>query len=133
MIIKNIDYESIQPGKADIGKVLLFIAYIFLMVIVEMEFSNEFSAPILTNGVIFLSDEIKKIKSKMYVKKTYDKEIKEILNRINEMISESEELSRKWNEEFERSKDLMSDPSLLLSKYDELMKEIKENTMKLEM
>ena len=133
LIIKNIDYESIQPGKADIGKVLLFIAYIFLMVIVEMEFSNEFSAPILTNGVIFLSDEIKKIKSKMYVKKTYDKEIKEILNRINEMISESEELSRKWNEEFERNKDLMSDPSLLLSKYDELMKEIKENTMKLKM
>ena len=133
LIIKNIDYESIQPGKADIGKVLLFITYIFLMAILEIEFSNEFFAPILTNGVIFLSDEIKKIKSKMYVKKTYDKEIKEILNRINEMISESEELSRKWNEEFEKNKDLMSDPSLLLSKYDELMKEIKENTMKLKM
>ena len=133
LIIKNIDYESIQPGKADIVEILLFIEYIFLMVIVEMEYSNEFSVPILTNGVIFLSDEIKKIKSKMYFKKTYDKELKEIINRINEMISQSEELSRKWNEEFERNKDLMSDPSLLLSKYDELMKEIKENTMKLKM
>ena len=50
------------------------------MVIVEMEYSNEFSVPILTNGVIFLSDEIKKIKSKMYFKKTYDKELKEIIN-----------------------------------------------------
>ena len=64
----------------------------------------------------------------MYVKKTYDKEIKEILNRINEMISESEELSRKWNEEFERNKDLMSDPSLLLSKYDELIESIKRKS-----
>ena len=133
LIIKNIDYESIQPGKADIGKVFFFIAYIFLMAILEMEFSNEFSAPILTNGVIFLSDEIKKIKSKMYFKKTYDKELKEIINRINEMISQSEELSRRLNEKFEKNKDLMSDPSLLLSKYDELMKEIKENTMKLKM
>ena len=133
LIIKNIDYESIQPGKADIVEILLFIEYIFLMVIVEMEYSNEFSVPILTNGVIFLSDEIKKIKSKMYFKKTYDKELKEIINRINEMISQSEELSRRWNEEFEKNKDLMSDPSLLLSKYDELMKEIKENTMKLKM
>ena len=133
LIIKNIDYESIQPGKADIGKVFFFIAYIFLMAILEMEFSNEFSVPILTNGVIFLSDEIKKIKSKMYFKKTYDKELKEIINRINEMISQSEELSRRLNEKFEKNKDLMSDPSLLLSKYDELMKEIKENTMKLKM
>ena len=133
LIIKNIDYESIQPGKADIVEILLFIEYIFLMVIVEMEYSNEFSVPILTNGVIFLSDEIKKIKSKMYFKKTYDKELKEIINRINEMISQSEELSRRLNEEFEKNKDLMSDPSLLLSKYDELMKEIKENTMKLKM
>ncbi len=133
LIIKNIDYESIQPGKADIVEILLFIEYIFLMVIVEMEYSNEFSVPILTNGVIFLSDEIKKIKSKMYFKKTYDKELKEIINRINEMISQSEELSRRLNEKFEKNKDLMSDPSLLLSKYDELMKEIKENTMKLKM
>ena len=133
LIIKNIDYESIQPGKADIVEILLFIEYIFLMVIVEMEYSNEFSVPILTNGVIFLSDEIKKIKSKMYFKKTYDKELKEIINRINEMISQSEELSRRWNEEFEKNIYLMSDPSLLLSKYDELMKEIKENTMKLKM
>mgnify|MGYP004668431365 FL=1 len=133
LIIKNIDYESIQPGKADIVEILLFIEYIFLMVIVEMEYSNEFSVPILTNGVIFLSDEIKKIKSKKYFKKTYDKELKEIINRINEMISQSEELSRRWNEEFEKNIYLMSDPSLLLSKYDELMKEIKENTMKLKM
>ncbi len=133
LIIKNIDYESIQPGKADIVKILLFIEYIFLMVIVEMEYSNEFSVPILTNGVIFLSDEIKKIKSKMYVKKTYDKELKEIINRINEMISQSEELSRRWNEEFEKNKDLMSDPSLLLSRYDELIESIKSKAMKLKL
>ena len=59
--------------------------------------------------------------------------LKGAINDINSVLSKSEELSRKWNEEFERSKDLMSDPSLLLSKYDELMKEIKENTMKLKM
>ena len=63
-----------------------------------MEFSNEFSAPILTNGKIFLSDEIKKIESKIY---EID-EIKEILNRINEMILESKE-----TENIEESKKLI--------------------------
>ena len=59
--------------------------------------------------------------------------LKEVINEINLALSKSEELSRRWNEEFEKNKDLMSDPSLLLSKYDELIESIKSKAMKLKL
>ena len=134
LIIDTFDYDNVELGEPESLYYLLYVVYIFILVALEVEYSYEFNGrPLLTDGIIFLIDKIKDLKLMTYNKKKYDKKIKEILNRINETISQSEELSRKWNEEFERNKDLMSDPSLLLSKYDIVIKEIKRNTMKLEM
>ena len=134
LIIDTFDYDNVELGEPESFYYLLYVVYIFILVALEVEYSYEFNGrPLLTDGTVFLIDKIKDLKLMTYNKKKYDKKIKEILNRINETISQSEELSRKWNEEFERNKDLMSDPSLLLSKYDDVLKRIKRNTMKLEM
>ena len=80
-----------------------------------------------------LKEELEELKDKKGYEKSVKTTLEKTINEINLALSKSEELSRRWNEEFEKNIYLMSDPSLLLSKYDELMKEIKENTMKLKM
>ena len=43
----------------------------------------------------------------------------------------SEELTKEWNGLFSKNKYLLSDPSELLEKYDELIRKLKQETMTL--
>ena len=136
LIIKNVDFNDEQkPGY--IWVLLFYIAYIILRIAIDGAcgyYSEKFTFfPVITDLVKKLKKRINELSKIKDNEKELKIALKGAINDINSVLSKSEELSRKWNEEFKRNKDLMSDPSLLLSKYDELMKEIKENTMKLKM
>ena len=128
LIIEKIDFNDKKKDESISFLLASFYGiYIFLLSVFEVIYSVEIS-----DGYLFIVSKIKKIKDGITIvgldKSELNKikeQLNEVISQINEIISQSEELSRKWNEEFERNKDLMSDPSLLLSKYDELIESIK--------
>ena len=128
LIIEKIDFNDKKKDESNFCNMVIFYGiYIFFLSVFEVIYSVEIS-----DGYLFIVSKIKKIKDGITIagldKSELNKikeQLNEVISEINEIISQSEELSRKWNEEFERNKDLMSDPSLLLSRYDELIESIK--------
>ncbi len=131
LIIKSIDFNDVQSPWYFMFYLLFYVVYILLLIIFESLylFANPDSYSYAISGMIknFINkiEDLDAIESE---EKTVKKLLEETINDINSTLSKSEELSRRWNEEFERNKDLMSDPSLLLSKYDELIENIKSKT-----
>ena len=135
LIIKNVDFNDEQKPNYGWIYAIYYLAYIAILLTVEYIYTGikGLELPVIVGRVGMLKEELEELKDKKGYEKSVKATLEKTINEINLALSKSEELSRRWNEEFEKNKDLMSDPSLLLSKYDELMKEIKENTMKLKM
>ena len=135
LIIKNVNFNDEQKPNYGWIYAIYYLAYIAILLTVEYIYTGikGLELPVIVGRVGMLKEELEELKDKKGYEKSVKTTLEKTINEINLALSKSEELSRRWNEEFEKNKDLMSDPSLLLSKYDELMKEIKENTMKLEM
>ena len=135
LIIKNVDFNDEQKPNYGWIYAIYYLAYIAILLTVEYIYTGikGLELPVIVGRVGMLKEELEELKDKKGYEKSVKATLEKTINEINLALSKSEELSRRWNEEFEKNIYLMSDPSLLLSKYDELMKEIKENTMKLEM
>ena len=135
LIIKNVDFNDEQKPNYGWIYAIYYLAYIAILLTVEYIYTGikGLELPVIVGMVGTLKEELEELKDKKGYEKSVKTTLEKTINEINLALSKSEELSRRWNEEFEKNIYLMSDPSLLLSKYDELMKEIKENTMKLEM
>ena len=134
LIIKNVDFNDEQKPNYGWIYAIYYLAYIAILLTVEYIYTGikGLELPVIVGRVGMLKEELEELKDKKGYEKSVKATLEKTINEINLALSKSEELSRRWNEEFEKNIYLMSDPSLLLSKYDELMKEIKENTMKLE-
>ena len=135
LIIKNVDFNDEQKPNYGWIYAIYYLAYIAILLTVEYIYTGikGLELPVIVGMVGTLKEELEELKDKKGYEKSVKTTLEKTINEINLALSKSEELSKRWNEEFEKNIYLMSDPSLLLSKYDELMKEIKENTMKLEM
>ena len=135
LIIKNVDFNDEQKPNYGWIYAIYYLAYIAILLTVEYIYTGikGLELPVIVGMVGTLKEELEELKDKKGYEKSVKTTLEKTINEINLVLSKSEELSKRWNEEFEKNIYLMSDPSLLLSKYDELMKEIKENTMKLEM
>ena len=135
LIIKNVDFNDEQKPNYGWIYAIYYLAYIAILLTVEYIYTGikGLELPVIVGRVGMLKEELEELKDKKGYEKSVKATLEKTINEINLALSKSEELSRRWNEELEKNIYLMSDPSLLLSKYDELMKEIKENTMKLEM
>ena len=135
LIIKNVDFNDEQKPNYGWIYAIYYLAYIAILLTVEYIYTGikGLELPVIVGRVGMLKEELEELKDKKGYEKSVKATLEKTINEINLALSKSEELSRRWNEELEKNIYLMSDPSLLLSKYDELMKEIKENTMKLKM
>ena len=135
LIIKNVDFNDEQKPNYGWIYAIYYLAYIAILLTVEYIYTGikGLELPVIVGMVGTLKEELEELKDKKGYEKSVKTTLEKTINEINLALSKSEELSKRWNEEFEKNIYLMSDPSLLLSKYDELMKEIKENTMKLKM
>ena len=135
LIIKNVNFNDEQKPNYGWIYAIYYLAYIAILLTVEYIYTGikGLELPVIVGRVGMLKEELEELKDKKGYEKSVKTTLEKTINEINLALSKSEELSRRWNEEFEKNIYLMSDPSLLLSKYDELMKEIKENTMKLKM
>lgn len=132
---KRIVIEKVKEGEVTNGSkfMVLFIFYLlYVGIMLALEYWNyeETDYTFIIYKVMELLDDIKMINPGKDVKELEKKanKIKEIILKV---LSSDEKLLDKFNKEFENNKDLLSDPTELLSRYCELKNKIAEAEYKL--
>lgn len=127
VILEKVDFNSIDNETQSGLLIVFYIFYTVLVVILE-------SASLFCNNISFIIGYIKQLLEDISKIKDEDdaKELEKKANQTKEIIMQvlrsDKRLLEKFNEEYEKNMCLMSDPSLLLSKYDELIESIKRKS-----
>ena len=127
VILEKVDFNSIDNETQSGLLIVFYIFYTVLVVILE-------SVSLFCNNISFIIGYIKQLPEDISKIKDEDdaKELEKKANQTKEIIMQvlrsDKRLLEKFNEEYEKNMCLMSDPSLLLSKYDELIESIKRKS-----
>lgn len=129
LIIETLDYDNAKCNantRMYLSLVVMALGYIIL----EAAYKSEYEKGILNSQLIKIQESINEISNSDNIN-ILKANIDVLINTINNLISMSEELTKEWNSLFSKNKYLLSDPSELLEKYDELIRKLKQETMTL--
>ena len=129
LIIETLDYDNAKCNantRMYLSLVVMALGYIIL----EAAYKSEYKKGILNSQLIKIQESINEISNSDNIN-ILKVNIDVLINTINNLISMSEELTKEWNSLFSKNKYLLSDPSELLEKYDELIRKLKQETMTL--
>lgn len=129
LIIETLDYDNAKCN-ANTRMYLSLIAMALGYIIIEAAYKSEYKKGILNSQLIKIKESINEISNSDNIN-ILKANIDVLINTINNLISMSEELTKEWNSLFSKNKYLLSDPSELLEKYDELIRKLKQETMTL--
>lgn len=129
LIIETLDYDNAKCN-ANTRMYLSLIAMALGYIILEAAYKSEYKKGILNSQLIKINESIHEISNSDNIN-ILKANIDVLINIINNLISMSEELTKEWNSLFSKNKFLLSDPSELLEKYDELIRKLKQETMTL--
>lgn len=129
LIIETLDYDNAKCN-ANTRMYLSLIAMVLGYIIIEAAYKSEYKKGILNSQLIKIKESINEISNSDNIN-ILKANIDVLINIINNLISMSEELTKEWNSLFSKNKYLLSDPSELLEKYDELIRKLKQETMTL--
>lgn len=129
LIIETLDYDNAKCN-ANTRMYLSLIAMALGYIILEAAYKSEYKKGILNSQLIKIKESINEISNSDNIN-ILKANIDVLINIINNLISMSEELTKEWNSLFSKNKYLLSDPSELLEKYDELIRKLKQETMTL--
>lgn len=129
LIIETLDYDNAKCN-ANTRMYLSLIAMALGYIIIEAAYKSEYKKGILNSQLIKIEESINEISNSDNIN-ILKANIDVLINTINNLISMSEELTKEWNSLFSKNKYLLSDPSELLEKYDELIRKLKQETMTL--
>lgn len=129
LIIETLDYDNAKCN-ANTRMYLSLIAMTLGYIILEAAYKSEYEKGILNSQLIKIQESINEISNSDNIN-ILKANIDVLINTINNLISMSEELTKEWNSLFSKNKYLLSDPSELLEKYDELIRKLKQETMTL--
>lgn len=129
LIIETLDYDNAKCN-ANTRMYLSLIAMVLGYIILEAAYKSEYKKGILNSQLIKIQESINEISNSDNIN-ILKANIDVLINIINNLISMSEELTKEWNSLFSKNKYLLSDPSELLEKYDELIRKLKQETMTL--
>lgn len=129
LIIETLDYDNAKCN-ANTRMYLSLIAMALGYIIIEAAYKSEYKKGILNSQLIKIQESINEISNSDNIN-ILKANIDVLINTINNLISMSEELTKEWNSLFSKNKYLLSDPSELLEKYDELIRKLKQETMTL--
>lgn len=129
LIIETLDYDNAKCN-ANTRMYLSLIAMALGYIILEAAYKSEYEKGILNSQLIKIQESINEISNSDNIN-ILKANIDVLINTINNLISMSEELTKEWNSLFSKNKYLLSDPSELLEKYDELIRKLKQETMTL--
>lgn len=129
LIIETLDYDNAKCN-ANTRMYLSLIAMALGYIILEAAYKSEYKKGILNSQLIKIQESINEISNSDNIN-ILKANIDVLINIINNLISMSEELTKEWNSLFSKNKYLLSDPSELLEKYDELIRKLKQETMTL--
>lgn len=129
LIIETLDYDNAKCN-ANTRMYLSLIAMALGYIILEAAYKSEYEKGILNSQLIKIQESINEISNSDNIN-ILKANIDVLINTINNLISMSEELTKEWNGLFSKNKYLLSDPSELLEKYDELIRKLKQETMTL--
>lgn len=129
LIIETLDYDNAKCN-ANTRMYLSLIAMALGYIIIEAAYKSEYKKGILNSQLIKIKESINEISNSDNIN-ILKANIDVLINIINNLISMSEELTKEWNSLFSKNKYLLSDPSELLEKYDELIRKLKQETMTL--
>lgn len=129
LIIETLDYDNAKCNantRMYLSLVVMALGYIIL----EAAYKSEYEKGILNSQLIKIEESINEISNSDSIN-ILKANIDILINTINNLISMSEELTKEWNSLFSKNKYLLSDPSELLERYDELIRKLKQETMTL--
>ena len=129
LIIETLDYDNAKCNantRMYLSLVVMALGYIIL----EAAYKSEYEKGILNSQLIKIQESINEISNSDNIN-ILKANIDALINTINNLISMSEELTKEWNSLFSKNKYLLSDPSELLERYDELIRKLKQETMTL--
>ena len=129
LIIETLDYDNAKCNantRMYLSLVVMALGYIIL----EAAYKSEYKKGILNSQLIKIQESINEISNSDNIN-ILKANIDVLINTINNLISMSEELTKEWNSLFSKNKYLLSDPSELLERYDELIRKLKQETMTL--
>ena len=129
LIIETLDYDNAKCNantRMYLSLVVMALGYIIL----EAAYKSEYKKGILNSQLIKIQESINEISNSDNIN-ILKANIDILINTINNLISMSEELTKEWNSLFSKNKYLLSDPSELLERYDELIRKLKQETMTL--
>ena len=129
LIIETLDYDNAKCNantRMYLSLVVMALGYIIL----EAAYKSEYEKGILNSQLIKIQESINEISNSDNIN-ILKANIDILINTINNLISMSEELTKEWNSLFSKNKYLLSDPSELLERYDELIRKLKQETMTL--
>lgn len=129
LIIETLDYDNAKCNantRMYLSLVVMALGYIIL----EAAYKSEYKKCILNSQLIKIQESINEISNSDNIN-ILKANIDVLINTIYNLISMSEELTKEWNSLFSKNKYLLSDPSELLEKYDELIRKLKQETMTL--
>lgn len=129
LIIETLDYDNAKCNantRMYLSLVVMALGYIIL----EAAYKSEYEKGILNSQLIKIQESINEISNSDNIN-ILKANIDVLINTINNLISMSEELTKEWNSLFSKNKYLLSDPSELLERYDELIRKLKQETMTL--
>lgn len=129
LIIETLDYDNAKCN-ANTRMYLSLITMALGYIILEAAYKSEYKKGILNSQLIKIKESINEISNSDNIN-ILKANIDVLINTINNLISMSEELTKEWNSLFSKNKYLLSDPSELLEKYDELIRKLKQETMTL--
>lgn len=129
LIIETLDYDNAKCN-ANTRMYLSLIAMALGYIILEAAYKSEYEKGILNSQLIKIQESINEISNSDNIN-ILKANIDVLINTINNLISMSEELTKEWNSLFSKNKYLLSDPSELLERYDELIRKLKQGTMTL--
>lgn len=129
LIIETLDYDNAKCN-ANTRMYLSLIAMALGYIILEAAYKSEYEKGILNSQLIKIQESINEISNSDNIN-ILKANIDVLINTINNLISMSEELTKEWNSLFSKNKYLLSDPSELLERYDELIRKLKQETMTL--
>lgn len=129
LIIETLDYDNAKCN-ANTRMYLSLIAMVLGYIIIEAAYKSEYKKGILNSQLIKIKESINEISNSDNIN-IFKANIDVLINIINNLISMSEELTKEWNSLFSKNKYLLSDPSELLERYDELIRKLKQETMTL--
>lgn len=130
VILEKVDFDSVSNSLVTTLSTVFYMIYMVLVAALEISSLYDNHTTFIIGCIRQLLEDISKVKNKDDAK-----ELKKKTNAIKEMImrilNSDKKLLDRFESEFEKNRDLMSDPAELLNKYNELRNKLTEAEYKL--